>query len=69
MLLPVGRGYRKSADARTPDLHNALFSRFHILRCGYKSRKIRSRKLSKFPIAPTGIDIHSCAAVYGIQHI
>ena len=69
MLLPVGCRYRKGADAGPPDLHNALLSRFHILRCGYKSRKIRSRKLSKFPIAPTGTDINSCAASYGIQHI
>lgn len=42
MLLPVGCRYRKGADAGPPDLHNALLSRFHILRCGYKSRKIRS---------------------------
>lgn len=39
MLLPVGCRYRKGADVGPPDLHNALLSRFHILRCGYKSRK------------------------------
>ena len=47
MLLPVGCRYRKGADVGPPDLHNALLSRFHILRCGYKSRKIRIGKLDK----------------------
>ena len=69
MLLPVGCRYRKGADAGPPDLHNALLSRFHILRCGYKSRKIRSRKLNRIPASPPNPDIHSYANDHSLRHI
>ena len=69
MLLPVGCRYRKGADAGPPDLHNALLSRFHILRCGYKSRKTRIGELDKIPTIPPKTDIHSCAAGYDNRQI
>lgn len=69
MLLPVGCRYRKGADVGPPDLHNALLSRFHILRCGYKNRKIWIGKLNKIPVTSLKTDICSCAAGYGDQQI
>lgn len=69
MLLPVGCRYRKGADVGPPDLHNALLSRFHILRCGYKSRKIRIGKLDKIPAIPPKNDIYPCAAEHDDRQI
>lgn len=69
MLLQVGCRYRKDADAGLPDLHNALLGRLYILRCGYKSRKIRSRKLNRIPASPPNPDIHSYANDHSLRHI